>query len=53
MEAFFSQHHTPVFPYSFKVAVAVAELVLLTVYLLIIGRRTVDSEAHSLVMENK
>ena len=53
MEAFFSQHHAPVFPYSFKVAVAVAELVLLTIYLLIIGRRTVGSEARSLVTESK
>jgi uncharacterized membrane protein SpoIIM required for sporulation len=29
MEAFFSQHHAPVLPYGFKVAVAAAELVLL------------------------
>ncbi len=39
MEAFFSQHHAPVLPYGFKVAVAIAELVLLTFYLLLIGRR--------------
>ncbi len=39
MEAFFSQHHAPVLAYGFKVAVGAAELVLLTVYLLLIGRR--------------
>lgn len=39
MEAFFSQRHQPEFPYAFKVAIAGAELVLLTVYLLVIGRR--------------
>jgi uncharacterized membrane protein SpoIIM required for sporulation len=39
MEAFFSQHHAPALPYGFKVAVAAAELVLLTIYLLLIGRR--------------
>lgn len=39
MEAFFSQHHAPVLPYEFKVAVAAAELVLLTLYLLLTGRR--------------
>ena len=38
MEAFFSQHHAPVLPYGFKVAIAAAELVLLTIYLLLIGR---------------
>lgn len=38
MEAFFSQHHAPVLPYGFKVAVGAAELVLLTFYLLLIGR---------------
>lgn len=53
MEAFFSQHHAPVLPYGFKVSVAVAELVLLTVYLLVIGRREVSGEAsQSLVPEN-
>jgi uncharacterized membrane protein SpoIIM required for sporulation len=46
MEAFFSQHHAPVLPYSFKVAVAVAELVLLTIYLLLIGRRESGTEPH-------
>ena len=45
MEAFFSQHHAPVLPYGFKVAVAVAELVLLTIYLLMIGRREIGTEA--------
>lgn len=38
MEAFFSQHHAPVLPYGFKVAVGAAELVLLTIYLLLIGK---------------
>lgn len=40
MEAFFSQHHAPVLPYGFKVAVGIAELVVLTIYLLLIGRRS-------------
>jgi uncharacterized membrane protein SpoIIM required for sporulation len=39
MEAFFSQHHEPVLPYGFKVAVGAAELVLLTGYLVLIGKR--------------
>jgi uncharacterized membrane protein SpoIIM required for sporulation len=47
MEAFFSQHHEPVLPYGFKVAVGGAELALLTVYLLLIGRRKADAEAHT------
>ena len=47
MEAFFSQHHAPVLPYGFKVAVAAAEFVLLTIYLLLIGRREVGAEARS------
>ncbi|HET9409865.1 MAG TPA: stage II sporulation protein M [Candidatus Sulfotelmatobacter sp.] len=47
MEAFFSQHHAPVLPYGFKVAVAAAELVLLTIYLLFIGRRELGTEARS------
>jgi hypothetical protein len=47
MEAFFSQHHAPVLPYGFKVAVAAAELVLLTLYLLLIGRREMSTEALS------
>ncbi|HKV23061.1 MAG TPA: stage II sporulation protein M [Candidatus Acidoferrum sp.] len=45
MEAFFSQYHAPVLPYGFKVAVGAAELVLLTVYLLLIGRREIAAEA--------
>ena len=45
MEAFFSQHHAPVLPYWFKVAVAAAELVLLTIYLSMTGRREVATEA--------
>jgi uncharacterized membrane protein SpoIIM required for sporulation len=44
MEAFFSQHHAPVLPYGFKVAVAMAELVLLTMYLLLIGRKKVGTQ---------
>ncbi|HKF03796.1 MAG TPA: hypothetical protein VKB49_15865, partial [Candidatus Sulfotelmatobacter sp.] len=43
MEAFFSQHHAPVLPYGFKVAIAVAELVLLTLYLLLTGRRRISA----------
>jgi uncharacterized membrane protein SpoIIM required for sporulation len=43
MEAFFSQHHAPVLPYGFKVAVAAAELVLLTMYLLLIGRKNLGT----------
>ena len=49
MEAFFSQHHAPVLPYGLKVAVAAAELVLLTIYLLMIGRREIATEARSTV----
>jgi uncharacterized membrane protein SpoIIM required for sporulation len=41
MEAFFSQHHAPVLPYGFKVTVAAAELLLLTIYLMTTGRRQV------------
>jgi len=53
MEAFFSQHHEPVLPYGFKVAVGGAELALLTVYLLLIGRRKAGAEAHTRVfLEN-
>jgi uncharacterized membrane protein SpoIIM required for sporulation len=49
MEAFFSQHHAPVLPYAFKVAVAAAELVLLTIYLLTVGRREIAVEARYVV----
>jgi uncharacterized membrane protein SpoIIM required for sporulation len=49
MEAFVSQHHEPVLPYWFKVAVAAAELVLLTIYLLLIGRRKIGTETRSSV----
>ena len=49
MEAFFSQHHAPVLPYGFKVAVGGAELALLTVYLLLIGQRNSGVEAHTRV----
>jgi len=44
MEAFFSQLHAPVLPYGFKVAIGVAELILLSIYLLLIGRRETASE---------
>jgi hypothetical protein len=52
MEAFFSQHHAPVLPYWFKVAVGGAELVLLTAYLLLIGRRQPGGGAETGVAEN-
>jgi uncharacterized membrane protein SpoIIM required for sporulation len=45
MEAFFSQHHAPVLPYGFKVAIGAGELALLTIYLLLIGRREDRVEA--------
>lgn len=44
MEAFFSQHHAPVLPYGFKIAVAAAELVLLMAYLLLVGGRKPGGE---------
>ena len=44
MEAFFSQHHEPVLPYWFKVAVGAAELALLTSYLLLVGRKETAAE---------
>jgi uncharacterized membrane protein SpoIIM required for sporulation len=50
MEAFFSQHHAPVLPYWFKVAVGVAELVLLMAYLLLIGQRGNGKEVHTEVL---
>ncbi|HEX2715475.1 MAG TPA: stage II sporulation protein M, partial [Candidatus Acidoferrales bacterium] len=54
MEAFFSQHHAPILPYGFKIAVGAAELTLLTIYLLLIGRRDAGSEARASVpSENK
>ena len=45
MEAFFSQHHQPVLPYGFKIAVGIAEFVLLTIYLLFTGRRGTSADA--------
>jgi uncharacterized membrane protein SpoIIM required for sporulation len=53
MEAFFSQHHAPVLPYGFKVAVAAAELVLLAIYLLLIGRRETGARTSSIPSENR
>jgi uncharacterized membrane protein SpoIIM required for sporulation len=53
MEAFFSQHHAPVLPYGLKIAVGAAELVLLTIYLLVIGRRETSAEAHPGVLAEK
>jgi uncharacterized membrane protein SpoIIM required for sporulation len=49
MEAFFSQHHAPVLPYGFKVAVGAAELALLTTYLLLTGRRDTAADAGAAV----
>ena len=49
MEAFFSQHHAPDLPYAFKVAVGVAELALLTIYLLLLGRRETGAKASARV----
>jgi len=49
MEAFVSQHHAPVLPYGFKVGIAVAELVLLTLFLLLTGRRDTRVDARSSV----
>ena len=46
IEAFFSQHHAPVVPYGLKLAVGAAELVLLTLYLLVIGRKEPVAIAH-------
>lgn len=51
MEAFFSQHHAPVLPYRFKVTVGVAELVLLTIYLALIGRKETGAETSASVSE--
>lgn len=53
MEAFFSQHHAPVLPYGFKVAVSGAELVLLTAYLLLIGRRNIGAQIPSSLPSEK
>jgi uncharacterized membrane protein SpoIIM required for sporulation len=53
MEAFFSQHHAPVLPYGFKVAVAIAELVLLAIYLLLIGKRDTSATVSSLPSESR
>lgn len=47
MEAFFSQHHAPVLPYAFKVAIGGAELTLLTIYLAFTGRRETSTETSS------
>lgn len=44
MEAFFSQRHQPELPYAFKVAVGAAELLLLSGYLLLIGKRHSESK---------
>jgi uncharacterized membrane protein SpoIIM required for sporulation len=53
MEAFFSQHHAPVLPYWFKVAVGGAELALLTVYLLLIGRRKTVATRSGVLSESR
>jgi uncharacterized membrane protein SpoIIM required for sporulation len=49
MEAFVSQHHAPVLPYGFKVGIALAELLLLTLYLLLTGRRGKSVDALPIV----
>lgn len=54
MEGFFSQHHAPVLPYELKIAVGVGELVLLTIYLLLVGRTGSGAKADSrVVLENR
>ncbi len=53
MEAFFSQKHAPVLPYGFKVTVGAAELVLLTIYLLLIGRRDAGAEVRAGISSEK
>jgi len=53
MEAFVSQHHAPVLPYGFKVGIAVAELVLLTLYLVLTGRRGISVAARASVPTEK
>jgi len=53
MEAFFSQHHAPVLPYGFKVAIGSTELVLLAIYLLLIGRRDPTAEEHANVASER
>lgn len=45
VEAFFSQHHAPVLPYKFKLAVGGAEIVLLTIYFLLVGKRETAAPA--------
>jgi uncharacterized membrane protein SpoIIM required for sporulation len=44
VESFLSQLHSPVFPYPFKIALGVAELVLLTVFLTRAGRARPEHE---------
>jgi uncharacterized membrane protein SpoIIM required for sporulation len=53
MEAFVSQHHAPVLPYGFKVGIALAELLLLTLYLLLTGRRGKSVDALPIVPSEK
>ena len=40
VEAFFSQYHSPVLPYSVKIAFGSLELILLTLYLRFAGRQS-------------
>ena len=40
IEAFLSQYHAPVFPYSIKISFGVVQLVLLFVFLYGVGRRS-------------
>jgi hypothetical protein len=50
MEAFFSQHHAPDLPYAFKVVVGVAELALLTIYLLLVRQRETAAKSPARVL---
>jgi uncharacterized membrane protein SpoIIM required for sporulation len=47
VEAFFSQFHEPVLPYSLKIAFGLCELVLLFVYLGWAGRPRIDAPSPS------
>lgn len=47
VEAFFSQYHEPVLPYSFKIAFGVFQSAGLAAFLLLSGRRTDSAAPHS------
>jgi uncharacterized membrane protein SpoIIM required for sporulation len=44
VEAFFSQYHEPILPYSFKIAFGLAEFVVLVIYLAAAGSRSSASD---------